>query len=78
MNKNELIKQLEDGNKIEEEFVSLVAYFYQHVIDNLQLPQASIAKIDAALKVLEVDSQKHKAMIQELLEQVKGGQKNDY
>ena len=78
MDKNDLIRHLEDGNRIEEEFVSVIAYFFQHVIDNLQLPQASINKIDETLKVLDVDSRKHKDMIQELLAQVKEGRKNEY
>ncbi len=78
MNKNELLKQLQSGNTIEEEFVSLMSYFFQNVVDNLPLEPASLKKIDASLKVLEQDSLKHKAMVQELMEQIRQGQKNDY
>jgi hypothetical protein len=78
MNKAELIMNLEKGNKIEEDFVATVAYFYQHVVDNLQLDKASIKKIDDSLKILEIDSRKHKAMVTDLLEQARKGQKNEY
>jgi DNA repair ATPase RecN len=78
LDKNELLKQLQSTNTIEEEFVSIMSYFFQNVVDNLSLDPASLRKIDASLKVLEQDSLKHKAMIQELIEQVKQGQKNDY
>lgn len=78
MNKNELVEQLQKGNTIEEEFVSLMSYFIQNVVDNLSLEPTSLKKIDDSLKILEQDSLKHKAMIQELIEQVKQGQKNDY
>ena len=78
MNKNELVEQLQRGNAIEEEFVSLMSYFFQNVVDNLSLEPTSLKKIDDSLKILEQDSLKHKAMIQELIEQVKQGQKNEY
>jgi len=78
LNKNELLKQLQSSNTIEEEFVSLMSYFFQNVVDNLPLEPTSLKKIDASLRVLEQDSLKHKAMIQELMDQIKQGQKNDY
>ncbi len=78
MNKNELLKQLQSSNTIEEEFVSLMSYFFQNVIDNLSLGPNSLKKIDASLRILEQDSLRHKTMIQDLIEQVKQGQKNDY
>lgn len=78
MNKNELLQQLQSTNTIEEEFVSLMSYFFQNVVDNLSLAPASLTKIDASLRILEQDSLRHKAMIQELMDQVRQGQKNDY
>lgn len=78
LNKNELLKQLQSSNTIEEEFVSLMSYFFQNVINNLSLEPTSLKKIDASLRILERDSLRHKAMIQDLIEQVKQGQKNDY
>ncbi|MDD5259772.1 MAG: hypothetical protein PHD29_07375 [bacterium] len=72
------MKQLKSSNTIEEEFVSLMSYFFQNVVDNLPLEPASLSKIDASLRVLEQDSLKHKNMIQDLIEQVRQGQKNEY
>lgn len=78
MNKNELLKQLQSSNTIEEEFVSLMSYFFQNVVDNLALEPAALTKIDSSLRILEQDSLKHKAMVQDLIDQVRQGQKNEY
>ena len=78
MNKSALLKQLQNSTTIEEEFVAITSYFFQNVVDNLSLDPASLQKISVSLKILEQDSLRHKAMVQELIEQIKQGQKNDY
>jgi len=78
LNKSALLKQLQNSTTIEEEFVAITSYFFQNVVDNLSLDPASLQKISVSLKILEQDSLRHKAMVQELIEQIKQGQKNDY
>ncbi len=78
MQKDELLKQLQNSNKVEEEFISLMSYFFQNVVDNLSLEPARLRKIDESLNILEKDSLKHKAVIHDLIEQIRQGQKNDY
>lgn len=80
MYREHLLHELVSGMETEEKIVSAVTYFLEHIgLSSLGLDPRQLQRVQELLYVLEIDSRRHKTIVEELISEIqKNRDKNEY
>jgi rubrerythrin len=78
MTKEELIKHIQEGIKTEESAVIIYSRHLSAIVSRSGLPDSDIAEIKRKLDILIRANQRHKGILETLIQQVQGESINVY
>ena len=78
MTKEELIKHIQEAMKTEESAVTIYSRHLAAIVSRSGLPESDIAEIKRKLDILIRANQRHKGILETLIQQVQGESINVY
>jgi len=78
MKRKELVKNLKEASKTEEEVVKIYVAHFKAFIQRFNVDKADLNKLISLANVLEKDSSHHKSECEELIQYIERKKKDDF